>query len=155
MQSQSFTVRPGGLVKGGSFYYSVDEATGQISYSGQITVGLWPFSKTVQNQGAYKVDPKLLLSSGFTPGQQVIVGPVTLRVIAFYAQQKQVEVAIEVSGQPLSGTAVLDVASPLIKIVHVSANVSVPVLGMLHIEADPAPSKLTALGRAIWARLIS
>lgn len=142
IKTQNFVVKPNGSVKGGSASYSVDTVTGEINYAGQISVGVWFFSKNVSVQNKYTVDPSLLDSDALKKqGDTITLGNVVFTALS--VNPGYTVVTLRVTGQSMTGTIILDTSGLIVGISKVNAVVGAPILGILQIEADPVVSLLS------------
>lgn len=136
IQSQTFQVNPHGPVKSGNVSYSVDLATGKINYFAQVTVGLWPFSRTVPEnpKGVYQVDPLSFLSSRFTRGSVITIGGVTFTVTSLSRSGIATVRAVFSGLGGATGTAAINVSKKYIRLNQLMATVKVPLLGTVMLE---------------------
>lgn len=134
-QTQNFTIRPNGAVKGGSASYAFDTDSGEIDYEVEATVGIWPFSKTKTFSGKYTSTHSQALSENFSKqGDVSQIGPLSLQVELVIPGGADLN--LKIAGRPENGTAVIDTSSKFIRVKQLVALVSVPVLGTLTLEAD-------------------
>lgn len=112
LQERKYTVKPSGIIKGGTAAYSAGLNGGKITYAGSVKVQFLWFSKTVTAGGTYKVDPKLLLTSGIkTVGQSMTIGPAQFKITAIDKTKKQATASLKIATQPtFKGKIVFDLS---------------------------------------------
>lgn len=136
--SRNFRITPRGKVKGGDVQYVENTETGDLTYSGRITVGVWPFSKTLATDGQYEVDPTMLLSSSVSEvGKVIQIGNATFTVYRVADDYSSAMVEIAVKDKPMKARATLDLSGTHFMVDDIVAEVDVTLLGTLVIELLP------------------
>ena len=133
--TENLAIASDGRITGGSGTVIIDPA-GEVYYSGVVTYCMWFVhgSQTVP-QASYPVPPADLQSSFLTAvGQTITFGPVILTVLSL--SPGVATMSINVQGQNISGTAVLDTSGPVIQLQSASVNATVPVLGDVTINVQ-------------------
>lgn len=141
-QRQAFAIKPNGMVKGGRASYEADLLSGKVTYFAQMTVGVWPFSKTVPDQpnGEYQVDPVCFLSSRLQKvGDTTTIGQVSFQVTG--VRPAEVDVKMLIRGTEASGLATIDTSGEFIRVRKIIGTARVPLLGTLTVEADETASR--------------
>ena len=135
---KNFTILKNGLIRGGQVSYELDPATGLISYSGFVYVGVGFFSKKVDVNPSgkpFQVKTEELLSANVKPGYKVPVGNVFFLVDTVTGSVASVEA--HVTGQPIDGVGTLDVSGQYVALLSLDAKAKV--YGMsLTIQVRPA-----------------
>jgi hypothetical protein len=125
---KKLTIKPNGMISGGHLEYSVNDQTGVIKFTGEITVHMLFFSKTFPLNGQVQVDPHLILSAQVKPGLSYHSGPVKIDVISLHDHNKAVaNVSIKNDTVDAGGGITLDLSAKDISIV--SGNLSGTVQG--------------------------
>lgn len=124
-QIQNFSVKPKGLVKGGTASYEANLNTGVIKYDAAVKVGLTSWmSHTYTFSGQYCVSPEILLSSSAKGvGMELFIGNVSFKVLSTTPQTALV--SMEIAGQPMRGTALLDISGQYLRVIQMDAVVTV------------------------------
>lgn len=121
MLKQVLNVVPQGLIQGGYVDILVDETTGLIDFMDSIEAGWSVFTKTITNQQEIRINPLMLLSQNFQPGQKMDVGAVHLTVASVVNMRASIDIKIDdmASMTGISGSAQLDLSDKYFKIMNV------------------------------------
>ena len=117
---QKFSVMPKGYVQGGSLQYSADTDTGVITYSYNITAKMFFFSKNFTGSGTTKTDPKQFLSSNIKVGENLVIGPITIKVNSIAKEKATCKLTVENEQIHEAGELVLDLSKQHISILSVN-----------------------------------
>lgn len=136
IESRSFTIRPNGVIKGGVASYSLDPDAGMVRCQGEVYLPRFIPNKKF-GPTDYPVDLKLLSAENLTSiGDVVTMGQWVFRVIRLSFDQVTTDVCFNGVSY---GWVIFDRTGKILRLVFVSVQLKVPVLGGLLIEADAAP----------------
>jgi hypothetical protein len=138
-QTQTFSIQPSGIVRGGTAQYVVDLATGLVTYSAKINLPLWQVKSV---SGTYQIDPSEMLSSSLQKvGDKLIIENVCFTVTGL--KPGEADVSMAVTGAQVSGSGMLDNSGQYLKVKSVYGVAAVPVIGTLTIQANAVTKALT------------
>ena len=126
-QSESYTVSHEGIIDGGTITYSADTDAGLVTLSGEVDAGPFSIIKEHLPPGPYPFTASELLSAAFSSvGSTPSVGPANFKVTQIQQTVATVEIT-SVTGQQVTGSAVLDISAEFVKLI--GANILATVAG--------------------------
>lgn len=127
IQSETFAVSKEGLIDGGTITYTADTDTGLVTLAGEVDAGPFSIIKEHLPAGPYPFTASQLLSADFaTVGATPAVGPASFKVTQIQQTVATVQIT-GVTGQQVSGSAVLDISAEYVKMI--GANITATVAG--------------------------
>lgn len=148
MLTQTLSITPNGLIRGGEVDYSADPVTGLTQYHYLVNLPLW---QKQEKKDFYSVPPQDLLSTVFQKvGDELKFGPLTFTATSVAPGETDVNLELPGILTPGKSSAKIDTTGQYIKVKSLLALGSYSGVGFTALLTPTAPLKLAWLWRHLF-----